>query len=863
MERVSLESTTQVFNCGGAITYQLLCGRDIAQTDVYAAKSGNYCYLVVNTHDRTAIAVDAAWDVDGIYALADKLGVAVKGSIYSHFHVDHCGGEAGVVTSMVGRARLPGAKEVQQRGGRVWAHAEDAEQIKKQCSLEKIAALQDGDVIDCGDLILHILHTPGHSPGSICIYAEPRCLSPRAMIGGSPLREEAVNASGGLLLTGDTLFVGACGRTDMPDAGMDPRSMSGSLARLSTMDPAVIVLPGHNYAPAPYTTIGQERAQNESVQFGMQCFPCPKPLPPCFVCAEAGSSGCGPSNFSIGKKIHIRGLESEAGKSLNGQSAVLMGYNSDKERYMVRMLSASETKVLKPLNLSNSPEAKPDSMPNTGDEKQEPRIDASAQVVTDNKDLPNELDTSPWKEQEDDAPGDGAATGPALEQFFDGVMSVECGETWARPWRLPHRERILYAPGLSAMAACTAVRMVFHTLGTKLRLVASSKRPSGVDVDAISKIDVCPVEYELFDRGKFFARKSVENTLERKHVVVFAGLPEGPKDLELWLPVNAAIVVHSADCYGEQIERPLADSRPIWLCHGSSITHGGPVACTPSSSWPAVCARLANLRLVNLGFGAECYLDQAVARAIRDASCDCISLKIGINIFHMTGLTARTFGPAVIGFVQTIRDGHPNTPLVLVSPIWCEMGETKAPISDSRFLTLAKMRKILDESVEALRELGDPQLFYRSGLDLLGQADQKLLWDGVHPTAKGYMLMGRRFAESEFGSAGRLLPNRAAQDLTQESQDIASTMPVDVTQQLLGPFHAVDQQGKPFHVMVKYDRDQLVGLTNRKDWPPAVLDVRGDFVFVRNVPGNYGRLQGSTVKFNNGISWFRPSSKSG
>mmetsp|Transcript_83072 Transcript_83072/g.149884 ORF Transcript_83072/g.149884 Transcript_83072/m.149884 type:complete len:354 (-) Transcript_83072:33-1094(-) len=345
---------TQVLQCGGVVTYQFLCGREIAKGNDMAEGMANYCYLVVNTLDSTAIAVDAAWDVEGLYELAGKLGVKIRGCVYTHYHFDHCGGDVHPMFTGGKQVVLSGAKEVQNAGGLVWAGAGDAEMIKKQCGLSTVRALVDGDVIDCGDLVLHILRTPGHTPGSICVYAAPRCVSPRAETGSSCLQEKLTKAEAGLLITGDTLFVGSCGRTDLP--GSDPREMMGSLARLGLLDPAVIVLPGHNYASEPFTTIGAERAQNQMVVMGIQQFPSPPPLPPCMACGDGGFSRfCGPKGFVIGRKVRIRGLESETGKALNGQDAVVECFVEEKDRYAVRLMGADGVKVLKPDNLEKPP----------------------------------------------------------------------------------------------------------------------------------------------------------------------------------------------------------------------------------------------------------------------------------------------------------------------------------------------------------------------------------------------------------------------------------------------------------------------------------------------------------------------------
>eukprot|EP00401_Gymnodinium_catenatum_P066180 CAMPEP_0117540056 /NCGR_PEP_ID=MMETSP0784-20121206/43303_1 /TAXON_ID=39447 /ORGANISM="" /LENGTH=348 /DNA_ID=CAMNT_0005336701 /DNA_START=59 /DNA_END=1102 /DNA_ORIENTATION=- len=343
---------TNVLQCGGVVVYQLLCGSDIARTDQFAKQMRNYCYLIVNTLDSTAIAVDAAWDVKGIFDLAAQLGVSIRGCIYTHYHFDHCGGS--VPSMMTGGKQLQplaGAKEMQDSGGEIWAGSGDAETIREQCALTgSINGLADGDSIECGDLVLHILNTPGHTPGSVCVFAAPRCLSPRGDLGKSSLKERQIKADSGLLITGDTLFVGSSGATHFP--GGNPAEMLRSLARLSTMDPAVVVCPGHAYSD-PFTTIGRERAQNQAMRAGLERVPRPPALPPCVACDSSGIN-CGPKGFVIGRKVRIRGLTSEAGQPLNGQQGVVQGFVAEKERYAVRLFSSSEVKSVRPDNVENA-----------------------------------------------------------------------------------------------------------------------------------------------------------------------------------------------------------------------------------------------------------------------------------------------------------------------------------------------------------------------------------------------------------------------------------------------------------------------------------------------------------------------------
>ena len=81
------------------------------------------------------------------------------------------------------------------------------------------------------------------------------------------------------------------------------------------------------------------------------------------------------------------------------------------------------------------------------------------------------------------------------------------------------------------------------------------------------------------------------------------------------------------------------------------------------------------MELINLGFGGSALLDPFTARAIRDTPADLISVKIGINLVNTDLMRLRAFAPAVHGFLDTIREGHPTTPLLVVSPILCPIHE--------------------------------------------------------------------------------------------------------------------------------------------------------------------------------------------
>lgn len=125
-------------------------------------------------------------------------------------------------------------------GAKVAAHAAAAAPLAR-LGIRIDETLDDWEVIDVGGVAVRVLHTPGHEPASVCLLA-----------------------SGKALFTGDTLFVGNCGRTDLP--GGDARALFRSLGRLKELDDAVVVLPGHDYGRTPQSTIGREKLENPTLR---------------------------------------------------------------------------------------------------------------------------------------------------------------------------------------------------------------------------------------------------------------------------------------------------------------------------------------------------------------------------------------------------------------------------------------------------------------------------------------------------------------------------------------------------------------------------------------------------------------------
>jgi hypothetical protein len=404
--------------------------------------------------------------------------------------------------------------------------------------------------------------------------------------------------------------------------------------------------------------------------------------------------------------------------------------------------------------------------------------------------------------QHDDVPGSSTTprptdwvTTPITADLLRGALDLERTEHGVLPHRLPARARAQCADGQLAMAEAqpSGVRLVFRTratavdldtLPTKTVYQGAPPRPDGV--------------YDLLVDGRLAGRASapggnvltVDMTTGSAETrpgpvgtVRFPGLPDRDKDVEIWLPHNeiTQLVALRTDAPVEPV--PNGD-RKVWLHHGSSISHGSDAA-SPSTTWPALAASLGGVELINLGLSGSALLDAFTARALRDTPADLISVKIGINLVNTDLMRLRAFTPAVHGFLDTIREGHPTTPLLVVSPILCPIHEdTPGPsapdfsnlsIGKLQFraagdpaeraagkLTLNVIRDELSRIVKQ-RAADDPHLHYLDGRDLYGEADfaELPLPDQLHPDAATHRRIGERFAELAFRTGGPFAAERA------------------------------------------------------------------------------------------------------
>ena len=252
--------------------------------------------------------------------------------------------------------------------------------------------------------------------------------------------------------------------------------------------------------------------------------------------------------------------------------------------------------------------------------------------------------------------------------------------------------------------------------------------------------------------------------------ITFSDLGVGLKEIEIWLPTSGKVEIGEIES-DQELFAPEADGRKKWIHYGSSISHCVE-AQRPMNVWNIHASRLLNLNIRNLGLAGECHLDGFVARTIAAQQADFISLKLGINIVNADSMRERSFVPAVHNFLDIIREKHPITPIMIISPIICpfheenpgptligEHGLYSEPRSHDLShgaLNLPRIRTLL-ETVVSKRK--DSNLFYLNGLELFGPADTHLMPDQLHPDATGYRLMGERFATNQGALLARLIGN--------------------------------------------------------------------------------------------------------
>ena len=186
----------------------------------------NFVYLIGSGRTKEVVVIDPAWEVDRILEEAKREEVKITGALITHTHFDHVNGVEELLEV------LPNTK--------IYVHKAEAGFLPKESA--NIIAVSGGEKIPLGDLEIQMIHTPGHTPGSQCFLVQNN------------------------LVSGDTLFIGACGRCDLP--GGNPKQLYESLSqRLMKLPEETVIFPGHNYADQPSATLKEQKQENPFMKF--------------------------------------------------------------------------------------------------------------------------------------------------------------------------------------------------------------------------------------------------------------------------------------------------------------------------------------------------------------------------------------------------------------------------------------------------------------------------------------------------------------------------------------------------------------------------------------------------------------------
>lgn len=212
---------------------QLLAGRDFAQNDQIAQQMVNFAYLIGDRDTGEAVAIDPAYDIPGLLDVLAADEMRLTGVLATHYHADHVGG------TMMGLSIAGIAELLQVVSVPIHVQAAEAEFVRQvtEVSATDLVEHRGDDTVPVGTISIELIHTPGHTPGSQCFYVNDR------------------------LVSGDTLFLDGCGRTDLP--GGDAAALYDSLTqKLMKVPDSAVLFPGHQYSAEPSASMAATRSNN-------------------------------------------------------------------------------------------------------------------------------------------------------------------------------------------------------------------------------------------------------------------------------------------------------------------------------------------------------------------------------------------------------------------------------------------------------------------------------------------------------------------------------------------------------------------------------------------------------------------------
>ena len=185
----------------------------------------NFAYIIGDESSKIGAIVDPGWEIGKLLKIAEENNLKIGLILLTHTHFDH-------VTGLAELAKKTNAK--------IYVHEKEVHELIKL--KEQVIQIKDKDIIKIGKLTVKVIHTPGHTQGSVCFLIDKK------------------------IITGDTIFIEAVGRTDLP--GGNSEQLFESLQKIKKLDDTIEIYPGHDYGSVPFATIKHQKENNPYLQNG-------------------------------------------------------------------------------------------------------------------------------------------------------------------------------------------------------------------------------------------------------------------------------------------------------------------------------------------------------------------------------------------------------------------------------------------------------------------------------------------------------------------------------------------------------------------------------------------------------------------